>query len=520
MLAAAFLLASTRLGDAAEEPVLDTAAAIDQSQCLPCHIDLGKISVPGLVFSHGNHLMVSCDGCHSRQPHRDGYTEHVPMEVCFACHGVSHGDLGELATSKCKDCHTPSFVLRPKDHSKAWASKPHALASAKQGVNGCMMCHRAPKDCDECHAKEAPTVGKMPDGYQTVIQDRPKGPSIKVYPKGRVSMSQCVYCHPDLDAITPGRLIFAHAQHLQRNYPCEACHPAFSHNENGPVIPDMMSCYRCHGLDHAAQGQVATDKCSKCHPKSFKLTPANHTRKFILGTHKKKANKDPSYCSMCHASTFCVGCHRGDKVSPNAPGKPVIPADHRKVDWKSKHGGFFLQGQGACASCHTQQSCKRCHQTSMPHPVGWIENHKPAAGITTDDCNVCHTDRSKCQTCHHATVARAELTLKNCVPCHSGMKKKPATSIKNKGFAEHAVHFNVAKKKGKPYTCDDCHVGFTTTSSSSSHTDANAGDALANAGHDLRLCYGCHGSLDYQNRLIAPYPGAQLCRRCHTDLNI
>jgi predicted CXXCH cytochrome family protein len=90
------------------------------------------------------------------------------------------------------------------------------------------------------------------------------------------------------------------------------------------------------------------------------------------------------------------------------------------------------------------------------------------------------------------------------------MKQKPATAIKNKGFAEHAVHFNVAKKKGKPYTCDDCHVGFSTAST----------EQLGAAGHDVRLCYGCHGGLDLQNRTIAPYPGAQLCLRCHTDLNI
>jgi hypothetical protein len=519
MLAAAFLLASTRMGDAAEEPVIDTAAPVDQSQCLPCHIDLSDVDVPGLVFSHGSHLMVSCDGCHARQPHREGSTERVPMEVCFACHGVQHGDQGELATGRCEDCHTPSFVLRPKNHTDEWEGKPHVTASEKRGVNSCMMCHDAPTDCDACHAKEAPEVAKMPDGYHTVFEHRSKGPSIKVFPKGRVSMSQCVYCHPDIDDLTPGRLIFAHSEHIRRNYRCEACHPAFPHNEKGPVKPDMMSCYRCHGLTHAAQGQVAEEDCSKCHPKEFNLVPGDHSAKFIRGDHKKKSNSNPASCSMCHKGEFCVGCHRGEKVSPNAPGKPVIPTDHRKADWTGKHGGFFLHGEGACGSCHTDQSCKRCHRTAMPHPVGWIENHKPATGITAQDCNVCHTNRNSCQKCHHSKVARAELVAKNCTPCHAEMKQKPATAIKNKGFAEHAVHFEVAKKKGKPYTCDDCHIGFSTVSGSA-HQDANVGAALPDAGHDLRLCYGCHGELDFQNRLIAPYPGAQLCRRCHTDLNI
>ena len=63
-LAAAFLLASARLGAAAgtttsAEPVIDTAASVDPSQCAPCHLDLGTVNKPGLIFSHGNHLMTS-----------------------------------------------------------------------------------------------------------------------------------------------------------------------------------------------------------------------------------------------------------------------------------------------------------------------------------------------------------------------------------------------------------------------------------------------------------------------------
>ena len=89
VLAAAFLLVSVRASHAATTdtgttPPIDTAAPVDPTQCAPCHLDLGKVNEPGLVFSHGNHLMVSCDGCHSRMPHRSGVTESVPMETCFA----------------------------------------------------------------------------------------------------------------------------------------------------------------------------------------------------------------------------------------------------------------------------------------------------------------------------------------------------------------------------------------------------------------------------------------------------
>ncbi|HET6351433.1 MAG TPA: cytochrome c3 family protein [Coriobacteriia bacterium] len=514
LIAAAFLLAASVTAWAAQpEAVIDTAKPISPSQCAPCHVDLGSVKEPGIIFNHGNHLLVSCDACHARMPHRSGETEKVPMETCFACHGIQHGPQGELASAKCEDCHTKDFVLRPVSHVQDWKATPHADAANAGGVNRCMMCHSAPKDCDECHTKEGLDIGPMPDVYHPMVQPRDKGPSIQIYPDRPVSMSQCSYCHADLDKVDASRLIFNHGAHLARNYRCEACHEKFAHTETGTIKPTMLSCYRCHGTYHNGQGKIAEGvDCLLCHPKTFELMPPDHTMPFIKGTHGKRAGKDPAYCAMCHQSTFCVGCHRGEKTSPNAPGKPVIPANHRKPQWRSKHGGIFLDGKGACGSCHTDASCKRCHKTVMPHPVGWIKNHHPEPGITIEDCYVCHIDRNKCQNCHHKAVRQAELIASNCTPCHAEMKQKPATGIKHKGYAEHAVHFDVAKKKGKPYRCFECHVDFGTSQA--------ARQVELQQGHDLRLCYQCHGALDPFNKLIAPYKGAALCRRCHSDLGV
>ena len=520
-IAAAFLLVLVRPGATATAatsgsptPPIDTAGPVDPTQCAPCHLDLGKVSKPGLTFSHGNHLMVSCDGCHSRMPHNAGATDSVPMEVCYACHGVKHGPQGELATSDCTKCHTSSFNLVPADHQpqKAYAGKPHADQSKAQGVNGCMMCHTASKDCDPCHVQQKVKIAPLPDAYVPVVTKRPKSPSIKVFPSGPTNMSQCVYCHPDLDRIIPGRLIFAHAQHLQRAYKCEACHPKFGHSAAGPAVPDMMSCYRCHGLQHKGQGMIATEDCGKCHPPEFKLTPADHIKKFIEVDHKARASADPSYCAMCHKTQFCVDCHEGKGTSPNAPKVAVVPTSHRKSSWLKQHGKLYSAKKGDCGACHTDQSCRRCHKTTMPHPPGWIQNHRPEPGVSSADCNICHTDRTACQNCHHSKVQQAELVAANCVRCHPEMRQLPPTSIPNKGFAEHAVHFNVAKQKGRPYRCFECHVTFGTSA-------ASATIALQQ-GHDLRLCYQCHGALDPFNQKIAPYSGAELCLKCHKELGI
>jgi Cytochrome c7 and related cytochrome c len=495
--------------------VIDTGAPVtDSSQCTPCHLDIGTVKKPGLIFGHGNHLLISCDGCHSRMPHADGRTDSVPMEVCFACHGVRHGPQGPLATADCRKCHTPSFDLVPADHKPlgSFSEKAHADSARRAGVNRCMMCHTASKDCNDCHAEKHVNIAPLTDAYVSVIGQRPKPPSVKIYPSGPTNMAQCQYCHPDLDDIVPGRLIFAHAAHLQRDYSCETCHPKFGHSASGPVKPDMQSCYRCHGLQHQSQGLVATADCNKCHPPGFKLEPDNHTARFVSGGHEDRAAADPSYCAMCHKTQFCVDCHRGTSTSPNAPKQPVVPSSHRKGNWQALHGKSFMAKKGDCGACHDDASCRRCHKTTMPHPPNWIENHKPEPGVGSDDCNICHTDRQTCQNCHHEKVATAELVASACVRCHPEAAQRPPTSIQNKGIAEHAVHFDVAKKKGRPYRCFDCHVSF--------GTSAEARKLELQQGHDLRLCYQCHGAVDPLNSTIAPYRGAELCLRCHKNLGI
>jgi hypothetical protein len=375
-----------------------------------------------------------------------------------------------------------------------------------------MMCHTASKDCNPCHTKQNVQIPDLPDAFVSILGERPKPPSIKIYPTGPTNMAQCVYCHPDLDSIIPGRLIFAHAAHLQRAYKCEACHPKFGHTENGPAKPDMMSCYRCHGLQHQGQGVVASDECGKCHPPSFKLTPNDHTKKFIEGDHKIRASADPAYCAMCHKQSFCVTCHQGLSTYPGAPTQPVLPKSHKKSNWKNLHGKEFIAKRGDCGACHDDASCRRCHKTTMPHPPNWIQNHKPEPGVSTADCNICHTNRQECQNCHHRAVKTADLVAGNCVKCHPQMLQQPPTSIQNKALAEHAVHFNVYKKKGRPYRCYECHTSFGGGSSDKK--------LELQQGHDLRLCYQCHGALNALNNQIAPYKGAELCLRCHKNLGV
>jgi len=383
MAAAAFVL-DVPTGALAQVPdSIDVNGEIEANNCAPCHLQLGETDIPGLVFSHGNHLMVSCTACHQQAPHQAGETYVPPMESCFNCHGVAHGPAGELAASECESCHTKSFNLRPANHTKDWAKQPHA-DRAKKDANQCMMCHESVEDCDKCHKAEGLDVGPMPEVYLGILEAQPEEPIVTVYPTQPTTMGQCIYCHPDIDNFLPGRVIFAHAEHIKRNYQCTVCHAQFGHGIETVLRPDMLSCYRCHGLTHARAGEIATEECYACHPKDFQLKPPDHTKEFEAGKHKERANESPEYCAMCHQPDFCVECHSGKKqISPTQTSAVVLPVDHKNAKWLTDHGGLYLQQKGACGSCHDSESCKLCHKTVMPHPPDWLANHKPETDVGT-----------------------------------------------------------------------------------------------------------------------------------------
>jgi len=496
--------------DAYTPDAIELNGVVEQRNCQPCHVRLDEQNSPGMIFGHGVHIMVACDTCHIEPAHQDGAMNSPPMDTCFTCHGVVHGELGPIASAECSECHTAAFELRPRSHVSDWEAAPHSEA-AKANTNRCMMCHQAATDCDVCHAVQDPEIPPMPSMYLSVVPEVPEQPLVTVYPNQSTTIGQCIYCHPDIDDISPGRIIFAHSDHLRRNYDCFACHPTFGHTIEEIVRPDKPSCFRCHDTEHGAEGTIATGECAACHPPGFELKPPNHTPAFEARDHRERGKSEPEYCLMCHeAQPFCTDCHLGRR--PYGPGsEPVVPADHQTAQWMSAHGEPFLQQEGACGICHDSPSCMPCHQTVMPHPEDWLTNHTPPPGVPREDCGVCHADDERtCQDCHHAGVRRAQLTRENCVDCHPGMAHQPATEIRQKGYAEHAVHFDVAKTRGEPYRCSDCHITF----GRAQGVAVDFGDAA----HDLRMCYDCHGALDVFGTLIAPYRGADLCRRCHADM--
>lgn len=520
LIATAIAWAFATATPASDIPVVNMTGEVTSESCSPCHARLDEHTTPGLIYSHGTHMMIACSVCHPSMPHEKNAHPIPEMAICFTCHGVPHAPGPSMASGECETCHPPPYPARPDTHIATWAENPHAEAVAEGGSNQCMLCHYAPVDCDACHTKLAVEVGPMPPGYLSSWPAAPERPQWKVSLGGPVTVSQCVFCHPNLDGFAPGRIIFSHDVHLQESFSCTSCHPVFPHGTEGTRRNEMVDCYRCHSLQHAELGLIATEECADCHPPEFELVPVNHTDAFINGEHKAMVEENETYCTLCHKSSFCVPCHRNEQGTANgSPPKWVIPEDHQQSVWLSQHGPKFLDATGTCWACHDSPSCERCHQTPMPHPPDWLEAHADSEFSEREDsdCDLCHQDREWCQDCHHEQVRRVELIEENCTPCHPEMKQKPRTQLRDRKLAPHAVHFEVREVKGRPYRCYECHTTWGSPTANGNGS-GNGNDHLGSPtdlGHDMRLCYDCHGALDFQSVLIAPWPGDQLCGRCH-----
>lgn len=306
---------------------------------------------------------------------------------------------------------------------------------------------------------------------------------------GGVVISQCNSCHRNLEAFkTPG-LIFRHDVHFQNGIKCAACHTEFPHTPRGTLRVKMETCYACHGLRHSAQGLMAPENCELCHSAGFNLVPSTHTTQFTTALHKEDALRDRLYCRMCHTEEWCSACHDSRKA---------IPKDHRaKQTWQKGHGKGD-KDFSACRVCHqtASLSCDNCHRTPIPHAVFWVGQHAERAKVENESCKMCHQETKYCDNCHHGQLPSNVLVQQNCVKCHTDYKL-PLLLVRGRTHMVHKAHLELTNSE--PLLCDNCHK-FTKVKATGLQYYA--------------FCYECHGKYR-SGKLIAKWPGAELCYRCH-----
>jgi hypothetical protein len=262
-----------------------------------------------------------------------------------------------------------------------------------------------------------------------------------VKPSALLAALALVVCATGVWAIT--RVVeddFAHSDHDGLFPLCQGCHQGIETGAEAEYYPDPASCTACHdgeveGLvawsgptieptnldyshpEHMAEiereGEVAD--CTTCHqlpgdsiaalvaaraleasldPGGAELVQtADETPRMFVG------RADPESCVTCHAHeapehiTYvqdCAVCHQSlweatDLGSTRIAAFPE-PTEHEDKDFILEHGDLEAVAGAACATCHTRDSCERCHVNSADIPdIARLQFDARVAGLVHDE---------------------------------------------------------------------------------------------------------------------------------------
>lgn len=248
---------------------------------------------------------------------------------------------------------------------------------------------------------------------------------------------------------------FPHDAHLE-DVECTDCHKT-AKDDDAAGYPTEEVCTDCHddtlGVDIASLS-------SRKRPLHSEFPHTAHTDFECNECHGDLSEDDPKIigvdeCFECHLDNdlelSCKDCHNYDMF---------IPAYHKIAGkWKKRHGfrvktRLKSDHRFDCAVCHTDDSCKKCHQLKKPrdHNGYWNRRgHAIKAKLNRESCGKCHNEIF-------------------CIRCHKNTK--PLNHRNPKWNSVHAISIN-----GNSYKrCSICHPRVITR--------VNAGDDIS--------CRYCH----------------------------
>lgn len=248
---------------------------------------------------------------------------------------------------------------------------------------------------------------------------------------------------------------FPHLRHEKLFPTCTSCHAGITSGARADHFPSAAQCANCHNgsdvktvvwtvpskrgtnlkFDHeshfrdaAARGLPAT--CRDCHASGadstyMAVSPARPTR--CIGCHAHEAPthlSDAAVCSTCHQRLADAS-----EVSDERILRFPKPQSHAAADWGATHADQARSDGARCATCHTRESCARCHPNastlapvtalgsaprvaklmaakapSYPTPAShqdaqWVLKHGAVARGGIARCADCHAQAS-CRSCH------------------------------------------------------------------------------------------------------------------------
>jgi hypothetical protein len=332
---------------------------------------------------------------------------------------------------------------------------------------------------------------------------------------------------------------------------CETCHIG------GVFKGTPRACDGCH-----ANGKriVATPKSNAHIVSDAQCDTCHFNTATFLGARYNHANATPGQCRTCHngrlsmskpnshstgrkATESCDGCHRSISWLPATWNHDATSANH----CSDCHNGTQAPGKNhaapvttmknsnQCDSCHTYLAwipavykhnepgtCSSCHNNSKA--LGKGLSH----GVTTAECNTCHTNYiSFLGASYHNG-----LTAGICGTCHiggtSGVMGKPANHIPVTGnncdlchtsLTNFAIYTMNHAGNGNTATCVACHATgsaypvLTKVTTGPSHQGSTVGQECHTCHISTSTWLGAGGAMPSNH---IPYNVGTACAACHT----
>lgn len=436
----------------------------------------------------GEHLGVSCDGCHG-----DLTDFRAVPEECSGCHAetgrVAHGDFGD-----CAGCHgTDSFENSTFDHSTTGFP-----LTGRHVDTPCQACHEAEASGRSEFLPSEPVFELV---VLDVASNHPaSNDPASIHPASSEFMfaqhdetsggvRECVDCHDDVHGGSVGNdcaschttdvwspSTFDVQRHSETALPLEGAHAqtdCAACHLGGQLKPLASDCASCHLDRHA--GKLGDD-CADCHNAvAFSPVPDfDHavTGFELDGPHESLdcdschgpslgpsmvAAEDATECGVCHVPTHsedlgdnCESCHE--------PKRGVSFADARGMAFAHETTGFPLERR------HSNLPCSSCHAVNTARPTGRCADCHldPHAGGMSSECELCHQpDRWRLARFDHSSTGwplRGRHQVTPCAWCHLNQRW---VGVETDCFGCHALDAARAPQNANhafgATDCADCH---------------------------------------------------------------
>jgi hypothetical protein len=396
--------------------------SIEPSACQACHDGQvapqvswdgpGERAASNLKTVHPGHPELPCSSCH-QVPGRTGdmQVQAAGFGSCQACHAPNaEGHLS--AENDCAQCHLPlteatglteaqiGAFPAPATHASPQFLTEHGPMASAEATN-CSVCH-ARESCTVCHVNAEKVPAIMALGPDPRVATMTAGVTWDPPVPQSHAVTDWNLSHGAAMREAPNSCATCHTQNL-----CATCHIDTSEqiaedfavetsaSADGPLVKIPG-----HGpnfaVAHGAAAVASSPKCAACHEETYCVDchdgsgrPSFHPADFVQ-RHSAEAWGQMQTCSECHSNeAFCRDCHTTQGFA-NA-GQTGAAFHDAVPDWFVAHGKAARQGLDACASCHTQSSCLRCHSAVEgfrinPHGPDFDADAEKAKG----SCTICH----------------------------------------------------------------------------------------------------------------------------------